>query len=131
MKERSCKAKLNVKKTNDGSTTYKENGVPHQHVIDVRDKLVKERLTKAKEAAKTTTKPTRELYSDALAGAPEEIIPHMPKPGAFNKMVQTVRKGDHPIAPKTLNDLVLPEILTKSGEFHFIIYLLTSIFSGQ
>lgn len=117
LKERNCKAKLTEKKTENGST-YKTNDVSHQHVIDVRDKLVKERLDKAKESAKMTTKPTRELYADALAGAEEEIIPHMPKSGAFNKMMQNIRKDDRPVSPKTLDELVLPEVFTKSGKFY-------------
>lgn len=116
-----CKAKLTAKKNADGSYTYKPNSVQHTHMIDARDKEVKNRLTKAMKSAKETNKTTRDLYAEALCGAPEEIVAQMPKANTFGKMVRNERKGDHPKAPKSLAELVLPEISTTTGE-NFVMY---------
>lgn len=50
-----CKAKL-IEETVDGIVTYTEKGPPHNHIIDIRDVEVKQRMKAAKESARTTGK---------------------------------------------------------------------------
>lgn len=116
LRDRACKVKLTVKKTADGCS-YKENAAKHTHIIDARDKAAKERVKEALKKAKSTDKTTRELYAEALSGAPEEVVSRMPKAETIGKAIRTVRNGDYPKAPQTIAELVLPQILTNSGKF--------------
>lgn len=113
--------KLTGKKNEDGTFEYKANGATHTHIIDPRDQEIKNRLKNAKVSADGTNKTTRELYSDGLAGIHEEVIGQMPNASAFSKTVRRQRKNNHPTAPKSLNELVLPEIFTLAGE-NFVLY---------
>lgn len=99
-----------------GGCSYSENAAKHTHIIDSRDKAAKERVKETLEKAKTTDKTTRELYAEALAGAPEEVVVRMPKADTIGKGIRNVRNGDYPKAPKTLAELVLPPITTNSGK---------------
>lgn len=121
LKTKACKVKLTVKKKEDGSFDYKLNGAVHTHIVDPRDVEVKNRIKAAKNSAETSNKTTRELYSDGLAGMAEQAIGQMPTARAFSKTVRRQRKTNHPTAPKTLNDLVLPEIVTLAKE-NFILF---------
>lgn len=103
------------KRNADGSETFKVNAAEHQHINDVRDKLVKEPVTEAKKAAKSTNKNPRLLLAESLAGAPTEILAQMPNANAFSKAMRNERKGNLPKAPKNLNDLVLTDVRTTSG----------------
>lgn len=107
---------MTAKKNGDDSYTYKTSKVEHSHMLDARDKAVKDRMQTARGMATTTAKSTRELYANALAGASEEVAGRMPKQNAFGKAVRLVRKGDHPKAPQNLSELVIPEILTTTGK---------------
>lgn len=91
------------------------NGAEHQHINDVRDTMVKERLAEAKKAAKTSNKNPRLLRAESLAGAPTEILGQMPKANAFSKAIRHERKANLPKAPKNLDDLVLTDVRTTTG----------------
>lgn len=90
-------------------------------MIDVRDKVVQNRMGKAKEMARTTNKPPREIYAEALSGAPDEVVVRFPKASAFGRGIRNERKGDGPKAPKTLAELVLAPTTTTTGE-EFIMF---------
>lgn len=82
---------------------------------------IKEQRKKVKEAAKTTTKTTRELYSEFVANVPEEVIVQMPSVSAVGKMVRNQRKGNSPIAPSTLAELKLASVKTEA-DADFVMY---------
>lgn len=111
-----CKAKLTGKKNADGTYTYKQNAAKHTHIVDARDVEVKSRLEEAKKDAKGTKLPNRDLYAKSLAGASDEIVASVPKAESFAKTMRNQRKGDHPKAPKSLNELVLKDIVTTTGQ---------------
>lgn len=101
---------------------YQEKGAAHTHLIDARDKEVSDRMKAAKKTAKeNTSKPTRELYSEALAGASSEVLAQMPSSSTFAKNMRNQRKNSHLKAPQNLKELVLPPILTEAKE-EFVIY---------
>lgn len=78
-------------------------------------------MNKAKEAAATTNKTTREIYADGLAGIQEEVVGQMPSSSAFSRNMRRQRKTNHPTAPTNLAELVLPEIFTLANE-NFVLY---------
>lgn len=106
---------MTCKKNEDGSETFKVNAAEHQHINDVRDKLVKERVVEAKKAAKSTNKNPRLLFAESLSGAPTEILGQMPNANAFGKAMRNERKGNLPKAPKNLDEIVLTDVRTTTG----------------
>lgn len=86
--------------------------------MDARDALVKERIKEAKEKAKTTNKTSREIFAESLNGLGEEIVAKMPKAAALAKTMRNQRKevNNHPKSPKSLEQLILPEIRTTTNE---------------
>lgn len=111
------------KKNPDGTYTYTQKGAPHTHVVDVRDVLVKERMKEAKQIAKTTNKPNREILAQSLNGLTEEVVAKMPKASTFAKIMRNQRQGinDYPKSPISLEELVLPDIRTTTNE-NFVLY---------
>lgn len=65
----------------------------HTHILDVRDEEVRKRYKIAKENAASSTKTTRELYSELMAAAPEAGIVAAPNANAFGKTIREVRSG--------------------------------------
>lgn len=65
--KKGCKVKLTKKTNHDGTFTNKTNNSAHTHIIDVRDKVIKEQREEIKISAKTTTKTTRSHPSNALS----------------------------------------------------------------
>lgn len=120
--ESACKAKLIGTKNEDGTYVYQTKGAAHTHLIDARDKEVMDRMKKAKATAKTdTAKTTRELYSEALAGASDEVIAQMPSSSTFAKNMRNQRINGHSKAPQSLKELELLPISTKADE-PFVMY---------
>lgn len=120
-KEHACKAKLTKKLNEDGSFTFKPSKVEHTHINDVRDKMAKERVDEATKTAMETNTTTRELLAQSLSGAPTELLSQMPNANTFGKAIRNARQGIHLKAPKCLEDLVLENILTTTGN-NFIHY---------
>lgn len=119
-----CGVKLTGKRIKDGLYTYKQNAATHTHILDARDIEVKEVMRKAKEKAKNTDTSSRALYAESLSGTPDEVVGQMPKANAFGKSMRNKRKGNHPPAPKTLDELApldSANILTTTGEC-FLLY---------
>lgn len=82
----------------------------------MREKEVKNRVENAKKVAKSSNKPTREIYAEALGGTSDDVVAQFPKATTFAKAIRNERKGDGPKAPKTLAELELPQITTLTGE---------------
>lgn len=120
-KEYACKVKLTAKRNANGTFTYKTNNCTHTHIIDAREMSVKTIMQNSKDAAKTTSKPSRKLFGEALGGVSDEVIAKMPNQGAFSKRMRVQRKGDHPKAPKDLTELELPEVLNSVGD-NFLLF---------
>lgn len=73
-------------------------------------------MEKAKNDAKNGNKPGRKLYAEALNGLDDDVIARMPKQDTFAKRMRVQRKGKHPANPKSVEELVLPEITNSVGE---------------
>lgn len=73
-------------------------------------------MEKAKIDAKNGNKPGRNLYAEALNGQDDDVIARMPKQQTFTKRMRQQRKGKHPANPKSVEELVLPEITNSVGE---------------
>lgn len=114
LRSHACKAKLTVI-TDENGVQYKRNKADHTHINDVREKMVQERLDKAKIAAKITNSP-RDLYAQSLSGLPDGALVQMPRQNAFGKTIRNARKGDHPKVPKKIDELVLENITTSTGQ---------------
>lgn len=100
----------------DGTYTYSRNTANHTHIVDLRDKIVKDVVQKAQQNAKNTNASSRDLFASSLSGLSNDVISQMPNANAFGKNMRDQRKGKMPPAPKSLADVVLSDVKTTTGE---------------
>lgn len=116
---------------NAAEDTYTYSGGEHNHIIDVRDVEVKERVKKAQNQAAVTNKPIRQIILESYIGAEEEVLVKMPAGPNYSRNLRShAEKSESKPKlkiPKTLEDIELIDIKTNAEEP----FLMTDVTNGQ
>ena len=86
----------------------------HNHAAEASRVNVIKTINTLKERGKETNEPPAQIIQTITSNTPHEIHPYLPSRNSLHQKINRTRSTDLPIEPESLNDLIIPEYLTKT-----------------
>jgi hypothetical protein len=86
----------------------------HNHAAEASRVNVIRTVNTLKERGRETNEPPAQIIQTITASISHEIHPYLPSRDALRQTVNRIRSSDLPVEPESLDDLVIPEDLTKT-----------------
>jgi hypothetical protein len=86
----------------------------HNHAAEASRVNVIRTVNTLKERGKETNEPPAEIIQTTTASISHEAHPYLPSCDALRQTINRIRSSDLPVEPESLNELIVPEDLTKT-----------------
>ncbi|CAJ0847156.1 12514_t:CDS:1 [Entrophospora sp. SA101] len=86
----------------------------HNHAAEASRVNVIRTVNTLKERGKETNEPPAQIIQTTTANISHETHPYLPSHDALRQTINQIRSSDFPVEPESLNELIVPEDLTKT-----------------